>query len=76
MSAESFLPWSPPKEGEGMGMVDNRDILMIAGEDPHAWKGTTQINGVWVRPSGEGGCVAYNSKKSEDKKPAADGKMG
>ncbi|MEI9997740.1 MAG: phytanoyl-CoA dioxygenase family protein [Verrucomicrobiota bacterium] len=32
MSAESLLPWKSPREGETMGTVDVRDILMIAGE--------------------------------------------
>ena len=37
MSAESLLPWTcgdrvPPTQ-------DNRDIVMVAGEDPYAWKG-------------------------------------
>jgi len=70
MSAESFLPWSLPKEGESMATADNRDIIMIAGEDPYAYKGIQENNGVWVRPSGEGGCVDSNSKKkTEEKKP-------
>jgi len=37
MSAESLLPWDcagriPPTR-------DNRDVVMVAGEDPYAWKG-------------------------------------
>ncbi|MGF1450273.1 MAG: phytanoyl-CoA dioxygenase family protein, partial [Opitutales bacterium] len=40
MSAQSLLPRRPPKEGEGMGIADYRDIVMIAGNDPYAWKGT------------------------------------
>jgi ectoine hydroxylase-related dioxygenase (phytanoyl-CoA dioxygenase family) len=63
MSAESLLPWGVPREGESMATADRRDILMIAGEDPHAWKGTEELHGVWVRPSGEGGCVDSNAKK-------------
>jgi phytanoyl-CoA hydroxylase len=61
MSAESFLPWHNPREGESMATADHRDIIMIAGEDPFAWKGTEEINTVWVRSSGEGGCVDSNS---------------
>jgi phytanoyl-CoA hydroxylase len=63
MSAESLLPWGLPREGESMATADARDIIMIAGEDPHAWKGTEENNHVWVRPSGEGGCVDSNTKK-------------
>ncbi len=56
MSAESLLPWHPPKEGETMGTLDYRDIVMVAGEDPYAFKGTTEVAFPHVRPSGEGGC--------------------
>jgi len=68
MSAESVLPWKVPREGESMATADCRDIIMIAGEDPYAWKGTEELHGVWVRPSGEGGCINSNSKA----KPKAD----
>ena len=57
MSAESFLPWYPPREGEFMGTADYRDILMIAGRDPYPYKGFETIHEPHVRPSGEGGCV-------------------
>jgi chlorinating enzyme len=73
MSAESLLPWMLPKEGESMGTADHRDIIMIAGEDPYAWKGTQEINGVWVRPSGEGGCVDSKAKTDQAATPQ---KMG
>jgi hypothetical protein len=58
MSAESLLPWHPPKPGETMGTVDFRDIVLVAGTDPYAYKGTTDVNTTFVRPSGEGGCDA------------------
>ena len=66
MSAESLLPWHMPREGESMGTADNRDIIMIAGEDPYAWKGIEHTHDVWVRPSGEGGCIDSNSKKTAE----------
>jgi phytanoyl-CoA hydroxylase len=56
MSAESLLPWRQPKEGEQMAVADYRDIVMVAGSDPYAWKGTEDIATPGVRPSGEGGC--------------------
>ncbi len=56
MSAESLLPWHKPEEGVGMGNADYRDILLVAGEDPYAWKGTIDQSRPHVRPSGEGGC--------------------
>ncbi len=57
MSAESLLPWFPPREGVHQGINDFRDIVMIAGQDPYAWKGLEDRMRPKVRPSGEGGCV-------------------
>ena len=58
MSASSLLPWIPPREGknERMATVDDRDIVMVAGEDPYPWKGIEDRRRPHVRPSGEGGC--------------------
>jgi phytanoyl-CoA hydroxylase len=56
MSAESLLPWLPPAKGQSMGTHDCRDIVLVAGRDPYAWKGTDDIMVPHVRPSGEGGC--------------------
>ena len=57
MSAESLLPWRTPSEGEHMAIADYRDIVMIVGQDPYAYKGITDLAKPHVRPSGEGGCV-------------------
>jgi len=57
MSAESLLPWFPPCEGEPMGTTDHRDIMLVAGEDPHAFKGTADLMRPHIRPDGEGGCI-------------------
>jgi hypothetical protein len=46
MSAESLLPWFPPLDGEPMATLDHRDILLVAGDDPYAAKGITDV----VRP--------------------------
>lgn len=62
MSAESLLPWNPPREGETMGTLDCRDIVMVAGEDPYVFKGTETTRTPFVRPSGEGGCLAPKAK--------------
>jgi phytanoyl-CoA hydroxylase len=43
MSAESLLPWNT--DGRG----DNRDIVLVAGEDPYAWKGIEHVNSPRVR---------------------------
>ncbi|MBI3831948.1 MAG: phytanoyl-CoA dioxygenase family protein [Planctomycetes bacterium] len=69
MSAESLLPWHPPKEGQHMGMMDVRDIVMVAGKDPYAYKGLEDIHKAHVRATGEGGCgdPKKNLKKEEKK---------
>ncbi|MDX2109830.1 MAG: phytanoyl-CoA dioxygenase family protein [Verrucomicrobiota bacterium] len=55
MSAQSFLPWqvdvSVPQAKN-----DFRDIIMVAGRDPYAWKGTVSVSEMHVRPDGKGGC--------------------
>jgi len=57
MSAESLLPWMAGGEFEGaVATADKRDIVMVAGKDPYAWKGIEDVAGPHVRPSGEGGC--------------------
>ena len=56
MSAESLLPWQMPTEGQSMGTADFRDIVLVAGQDPYAYKGTEQSRFCHVRPSKEGGC--------------------
>lgn len=57
MSAESLLPWIWPSEPTGMAMHDFRDVILVAGVDPYAYKGTEQIMKPHIRPDGEGGCV-------------------
>jgi phytanoyl-CoA hydroxylase len=56
MSAESLLPWRAPREGEHVGMVDYRDIVMVAGDDPYAYKGTEDLAKPYSRPDRDGGC--------------------
>jgi hypothetical protein len=56
MSAESLLPWSPPEKDSWMGKADYRDILLVAGEDPYAFRGTAEISHPHVRPDKMGGC--------------------
>lgn len=55
MSAESLLPWQP-REGVYPSVLDFRDIVMVAGQDPYAYKGIENIMVPHIRPSGEGGC--------------------
>ena len=56
MSAESLLPWQGFQPGQSIATADYRDIVVVAGRDPHAWKGTEDRASAHVRPSGEGGC--------------------
>ena len=56
MSAESLLPWHAVQPGERMATADVREIVMIAGEDPYEYKGTTMSGKPSVRSAGEGGC--------------------
>jgi len=60
MSAESFLPWQHT-ENTSMAMQDYRDIVMVAGEDPYAWKGIADIAESQVRPAGDGGCASWGN---------------
>ncbi len=57
MSAESLLLWRPPAQAYTMATADVRDIVMVAGKDPYAYKGIDQsIFFSHVRPQKEGGC--------------------
>jgi phytanoyl-CoA hydroxylase len=48
MSAESMLPWD--QDGKLAPTEDLRDIVMVAGEDPYAWKGVVDANQPYLRP--------------------------
>jgi phytanoyl-CoA hydroxylase len=56
MSAESLLPWRKPVEGEHMGIADYRDVVLVAGHDPYAYKGIDDLARPMSRPDKEGGC--------------------
>lgn len=56
MSAESLLPWHGFAPNQPIATADYRDIVMVAGTDPYAWKGVESLATPHVRPSGEGGC--------------------
>ncbi len=56
-SAETRLPWLPPADGDWMARADLRDVVLVAGEDPHASLGTTDHWRPHVRPDREGGCA-------------------
>jgi ectoine hydroxylase-related dioxygenase (phytanoyl-CoA dioxygenase family) len=56
MSAESLLPWREPPEGTHIGKWDYRDVVLVAGNDPYAYKGTVDESRPGVRLDREGGC--------------------
>jgi len=56
MSAQSLLPWTQPPEGVHVAKWDCRDIVMVAGSDPYAWRGTADITRPHIRPDRDGGC--------------------
>ncbi|MFL5801740.1 MAG: phytanoyl-CoA dioxygenase family protein [Roseiflexaceae bacterium] len=68
MSAESLLPWQKFEPGQSIATADYRDIVLVAGRDPYAWKGTEDRASAHVRPSGEGGCG--NSERNSEAKGA------
>jgi phytanoyl-CoA hydroxylase len=57
MSAESLLPWFPPGSDQAMGTLDHRDVHLVAGKDPYAFRGTEDLMRPHVRPDGDGGCT-------------------
>jgi phytanoyl-CoA hydroxylase len=72
MSAESLLPWHNPRGNERMATADTRDIVMVAGEDPYAYKGVEQLSVAHVRPSGKGGCGDPRQNLSEEDRAKID----
>ncbi len=51
MNAFSLLPWEARSpEGVHCAAADFRDIVMVAGEDPYHWKGTTRKEDLFIRP--------------------------
>lgn len=62
MNAASLLPWRA-QEKQAIAMLDFRDIVMVAGEDPYAWKGIEEISLPHIRPTGEGGCIDWTTKE-------------
>jgi phytanoyl-CoA hydroxylase len=50
MSAQSLLPWGAPPAEPHAGRWDYRDIVLVAGNDPYAFKGTVDASTPHVRP--------------------------
>ncbi len=66
MSAESLLPWFPPTDNRQIAITDYRDIVMIAGKDPYAYKGTVDLADPHVRADKMGGCKPLKFDDDED----------
>jgi phytanoyl-CoA hydroxylase len=66
MSAESLLPWFWQGLEGPVSTADYRDIVLVAGRDPYAYKGTEERASAHVRPSGEGGCGNAENNAADD----------
>ena len=42
--------------GEHMAITDYRDVVLVAGDDPYAYKGIEDLARPMSRPDKEGGC--------------------
>jgi hypothetical protein len=51
-SAATPMAWHPTDVSKASALSDYRDIVMVAGEDPYAWKGTPDIGRAYVRKPG------------------------
>jgi ectoine hydroxylase-related dioxygenase (phytanoyl-CoA dioxygenase family) len=56
MSASSLLPWGKAAAGSHFAESDYRDIVLVAGTDPYAYKGQADLSHPGIRPDREGGC--------------------
>jgi phytanoyl-CoA hydroxylase len=56
MSAQSLLPWTQPPEDVHVAKWDCRDIVLVAGRDPYAYRGTVDVNQPYIRADRDGGC--------------------
>ena len=66
MSAESLLPWLPPTDGKQIAVTDYRDIVMVAGKDPYAYKGYADLAEAHVRRDKLGGCRPVQIEDDND----------
>ena len=55
MTAQSLLPWREV-EGEHFGEYDFRDVVLVAGADPYAYKGVRDVSRPHTRADRSGGC--------------------
>lgn len=75
MSCESYLPWNQSEQGP-IAKRDYRDVVIVAGVDPYAYKGYSEIAKPLLRRDGRTGCVDWTSGAPNvysDEQPAAKG---
>lgn len=72
MSCESHLPWGKMPDNMHAAKFDYRDIIIVAGKDPYAYRGYEDIQRPTVRPSGEGGCDKWGGHKYKDELPQSE----
>jgi phytanoyl-CoA hydroxylase len=65
MSAESLLAWNYARE-------DFRDVVLVAGRDPYAYKGIERLAAPQVRPEGFGGCAWVEEAETAEALKAAE----
>jgi phytanoyl-CoA hydroxylase len=63
MSAESLLPWRRPPEDVFVAQHDYRDVVLVAGKDPYAYKGYDSFAKTHVRAENLGGCRPEDAVK-------------
>jgi ectoine hydroxylase-related dioxygenase (phytanoyl-CoA dioxygenase family) len=69
MSAESLLPWIWEMNGQekkSVALTDSRDIVLVAGEDPYAYKGLADYHKAGIRPDGQGGCADFTDAAQKE----------
>jgi phytanoyl-CoA hydroxylase len=66
MSAESLLPWRRPPENVFVAQSDHRDVVIVAGKDPYAYKGYASVAKTHVRAEQLGGCRPEDAVKRYD----------
>jgi chlorinating enzyme len=68
MSAESLLPWMHTPEDKQVAITDYRDVIMIAGKDPYAYKGYKNLAEPHVRADKMGGCrpIQWEDEDEDD----------
>merc|ERR1712034_56339 len=61
MAAEGPLQWPPDT-----GVYDNRDVMLVAGHDPHAWKGMMDVHVPQLRLVGGEDKIFYDQRSAAE----------